>query len=74
MPTRSFKRQRRGRAPTASEDSPTLEGNELLALYDTCTAAFPADMVRLLDPDLPGGQKRRAELFEHIEESIAVRR
>ena len=55
-----------------SSAHPPLEGNEYLALYQRSCASFPADMGRLLDPCLPGGEERRAELWDAIDGEAAL--
>eukprot|EP01047_Picozoa_sp_COSAG01_P060222 COSAG01_NODE_7349_length_3241_cov_27.885742_5_plen_261_part_00 len=47
-----------------------LGGNELLTLHRRCSAAFPPDMARLLDPALPGGEERREELYALFDDTM----
>jgi hypothetical protein len=47
-----------------------LGGNELLTLHRRCSAAFPPDMARLLDPALPGGEERREELYALFDDAM----
>lgn len=48
--------------PAAANTPPRLGGNEYLAVHAAAVASWPADMERLLDPALPGGEGRRAAL------------
>jgi hypothetical protein len=48
--------------PATANTPPRLGENEYLAVHAAAVASWPADMERLLDPALPGGEERRAAL------------
>jgi hypothetical protein len=83
------KRQRGGASSSSSKKKPTpartkkaadavalgppLQGNEYLELFKEQRRMFPPDMSRLLDPELPGGEERREELFDMIDADAALK-
>jgi hypothetical protein len=89
MPDRPQKRQRSGSsrgasggaaggkkpaaAAAAAVHGKSLKGNEYLELFESQCRSFPADMAKVLDPDLPGGEERREELFELIDAEAALK-
>ena len=60
-------------AAPAAAGLPLLRGNEYLDHFTAQHAAFPPDMARLLDPELPGGEARRAELIGLIDGEAALK-
>ena len=64
-----------GRTKQAADAAlgPPLQGNEYLELFKEQSRMFPPDMSRLLDPELPGGEERREELFDMIDADAALK-
>ena len=60
-------------AAVASSLGPPLQGNEYLGLFEEQSRSFPPDMSRILDPELPGGDERREELFDMIDADAALK-
>jgi hypothetical protein len=60
-------------AAAAAVHGKSLKGNEYLELFESQCRSFPADMAKVLDPDLPGGEERREELFELIDAEAALK-
>ena len=71
-PPRRTKKQAASPAAPASL-GPPLEGNEYLELFKFQSQMFPSDMSRVLDPELPGGEERREELFDMIDADAALK-
>lgn len=70
-------RSRSKRPPAAAAGAtslgPLLQGNEYLELFEEQSRNFPPDMSRVLDPQLPGGEERREELFDMIDADAALK-
>ena len=73
-PPRRAKNAKQAASPAALASlGPPLEGNEYLELFKEQSRMFPPDMSRVLDPELPGGEERREELFDMIDADAALK-